>query len=377
MRIAVLAPQLIPTHPAGGQMLKVIQGLADEYEFTVFGADIDESLSGKVQFHKLPIPRMRPRLGTYLAQFWIYGRLFQRRQMHKEFDIVHSLEGSAPFATVVTMHFCGAQALSLMQQGIFQVRGIRAPYYRVLYRIGSILERRAVTNPYLKRLICVSEGLKQELIHHYNVPVEPVVIPNSVEVKRFAKAKEYREQVRHQLKLTDKQLVGSICALGDWERKGLRILIEAVALLPRDTVQIIVIGGGPIKLYKKLCEEKGVADNFIFVGFTRDLERFYGAADFFIFPTAYEAWPIVALEAAAAGLPLLATAVNGLEDFIEDEVNGFFIDREPRSIANAITLIVDNRRRLSEMGIEAQRRVQAFRVENMVDAYRKLYNELV
>jgi glycosyltransferase involved in cell wall biosynthesis len=376
VKIAMLTPQLVPNHPGGGQMLKVVQSLAEEHEFTVFGAAMDDSLSGKVQFHKLPIPRMRPLLGTYLAQFWIYGRLFQRRQMHKEFDIVHSLEGSAPLATVVTMHFCGARALDLMRQGILQVRGIRAPYYRLLYKVGGIVERRVVTNPYLERLICVSEGLKREITHYYNAPVEPVVIPNSVRVERFAEAKEYREQVRHQLRLPDEQVVGAICALGDWERKGLSILIEAVALLPRDTVKVIVIGGGPIEVYRKCCEEKGVADDFVFVGFVRDVERFYGAADFFIFPTAYEAWPIVALEAAATGLPLLATRVNGLEDFIEDGVNGFFTDRTPRSVADTIKLAVRDAEQLQIMGQEAQRRVLAFRMESMVDAYRCLYEEL-
>ena len=111
-------------------------------------------------------------------------------------------------------------------------------------------------------------------------------------------------------------------------------------------------------------------------GFVRDFEQFYGAADFFIRPTAYGTWAIAAMDAAAAGLPLLTTRVNGLEDFVEDGVNGLFIEREPKRIADAIASMVDNRQRWKEMGAEAQRQVQAFRVGNMVDAYRQLYNEL-
>jgi glycosyltransferase involved in cell wall biosynthesis len=377
MKIAVLAPQLIHTHPVGGQMLKVVRGLASEHEFTVFGRIIGESLKGRVQFQRMPIPIVRPRLVTYFVQFWLYGHIFRRLALNEQWDVVHSIEGSAPFATVATMQFCSAAVLSLIRKGILKYGDIRRPYYELLYRIGVKMERTVVNNAHLQRLIVVSEGLKREIIHHYQPAAEPLVIPNSVDVERFAHARRYREPTRKGLGLAQDQVVGAICALGDWQRKGLDVLIEAVALLPRDVMKILVIGGGPIQIYRKQCEEKGMADTFIFTGFVHDIERFYGAVDFFVFPTAYDTWAIAAVEAAAAGLPLLTTRVSGLEDFVEDGISGFFIEREPKSVANAIASMVDNRQRMKEMGMEAQRRAQAFRVENMVDAYRQLYKEVV
>ncbi|MEM2001946.1 MAG: glycosyltransferase family 4 protein [Candidatus Bathyarchaeia archaeon] len=377
MKIAVLAPFLIPTHPAGGQMLKVVQALASEYEFTVFGRIIDDSLKSKVQFWKIPIPVMRPRLFAYLTQFLYYGYVFKQLGLHKRFDIVHSIEGTSPFATLVTMHFCGWRALNLIQKGTFQIRGIRHPYYKLLYRLGGEIERRVVNNPYLRKLVVVSNGLKRDILQYYHPSLEPVVIPNSVDIKRFANVKQYRKAIRQKLGLKDEELVGTICALGDWERKGLRILIEALTLLPRGAVKIIVIGKGPIEEYRRFCERKKVGREFIFVGFVQDVERYYGAADFFILPTTYEAWSIATLEAAAAGLPLLVTRVSGVEDFVEDGINGLFIEREPRSIASTIASLINERQRMQEMGIEAQRRVQAFSVENMVNAYRKLYEEII
>jgi glycosyltransferase involved in cell wall biosynthesis len=375
MKIAVLAPQLIPTHPAGGQMLKVVQALASEYEFTVFGRIIDESLQGKVQFYRMPIP-IRPLLATYLAQFWLYGRLFKHLDWEQRFDVVHSIEASSPFATVVTMHYCSAAALTLVRQGVLRYRGIRKPYYRLLYEIMSREEQYVVNNPYLKRLIVVSEGLKREILHHYHPSVEPVVIPNSVDVDRFVYSKQRRELIRREIGSTGNEVIGIICALGDWQRKGLDVLIEAVALLPQNSIKILVVGGGPIQTYRKLCEKRGVVNAFLFTGFVRDVERFYGAGDFFILPTAYETFSLVAIEAAAAGLPLLVTRVNGLEGFVEEGINGFFVQREPRSIANAIIALINNPDKLKHMGIEAQRRAQAFRVENMVDAYRQLYQKM-
>ena len=376
LKIAVLAPQLIPTHPAGGQMLKIVQALSSEYEFTVFGQIIDESLQGKVRFHRMPIPIVRPWLITYLTQFWLYGRLFRSLELNEHFDIIHSIEGSAPFATIVTMHYCGPAVLNLIKMGIIRHSGIRKLYYPLLYFLGIKMERLAVRNPYLKCIVAVSNGLKRDIIQYYRPSANIVVIPNSVDVDYFSDAYQYRKMIRQEVGLKETDLVGVICALGDWERKGLNVLIDSVALLPKNTVKIIVVGGGPIQIYRKLCHEKGVSESFIFTGFTREVKKFYGASDFFIFPTAYEAFPLVALEAAAAGLPLLVTRVNGLEDFVEEEVNGFFIQREPKSIAETIQSLVDNQQKLKEMGREAQRRAQKFRVENMVNAYKKLYQSL-
>ncbi|MGQ9784817.1 MAG: glycosyltransferase family 4 protein [Armatimonadota bacterium] len=378
MKIAVLAPQLIPSHPAGGQMLKVVRALASEHEFTVFGRSIDESLRGRVHFQKIPVPAGRPLLITYVMQFLFYGQLFKKLALHEKFEVIHSIEGSAPFSTVTTMHYCAeAAALALIRGGVFQHIGIRRPYYELLYRIGLRMERTVVNNPYLKRLVVVSEGLKREILYYYRPSVEPLVIPNSVDVDRFAYARQYREPTRKELGIARDEIVGAICALGNWQRKGLDVLIEAVASLPRNLIKILVIGGGPIQTYRRLCEKKGVSNAFIFTGFVHDVERFYSAADFFVLPTAYEALPIVSLEAAAAGLPLLVTRAGDiLENFVEDGMNGFHIERDPTSIANAISFLVANREKAKAMGAEAQRRAQAFGVARMVDAYRQLYDEI-
>jgi len=376
LKIAVLAPQLTPTHPAGQQMLKVVQALSSEYEFTVFGRILDESIKGKVQFRKMPIPVIRPRLITYLTQFLLYRHLFKYLELDKHFDIIHSIEGSAPFSTIVTMHYCGAAAFNLLRNGSVRHLGIRRLYYSSLYSFGIRMERHAVDNPYLKCVVAVSNGLKREIRYHYEPSANIVVIPNAIDVDHFSNSCQYRKMIRHELGLKETDLVGAICALGDWERKGLGVLIDSIAILPRNAVKILVIGGGPIEIYRRLCWKKGISDAFIFTGLTRDVGKFYGASDFFILPTIYETFSIVALEAGAAGLPLVVTRVNGLEDFVEEGVNGFFIQRDPKSIADTIQSLVGDQQRLKEMGREAQRRAQKFRLENMVNAYRQLYQNL-
>ena len=61
------------------------------------------------------------------------------------------------------------------------------------------------------------------------------------------------------------------------------------------------------------------------IGVSRDVAPLYQLADALVFPTSYEAFPLVALEAAASGLPILATPVNGIRELVRDGENGFLI----------------------------------------------------
>ncbi len=67
----------------------------------------------------------------------------------------------------------------------------------------------------------------------------------------------------------------------------------------------------------------------------RDVQLVYELADAFVLPSSYETFSLVTFEAAASGLPVLATPVSGVRELIEDGRNGFLITREPSVIADA------------------------------------------
>ena len=88
-------------------------------------------------------------------------------------------------------------------------------------------------------------------------------------------------------------------------------------------------------LYEELAESYGVADRVEFVGATDDVASWYRRGRRFLLPTAYETFSLVTYEAAACGLPLLVTKVNGVEDLLRDGENGWFIERDAADIADA------------------------------------------
>jgi UDP-glucose:(heptosyl)LPS alpha-1,3-glucosyltransferase len=102
----------------------------------------------------------------------------------------------------------------------------------------------------------------------------------------------------------------------------------------------------------------------------------YAAADAFVFPTSYEAFPLVALEAAAAGLPLLITRVNGAEDLVEDGVNGWFIDRDSDDIARRLQALSATGEHARSMGAASRWAAARYTWDAMAERYLALYGEL-
>jgi len=79
-----------------------------------------------------------------------------------------------------------------------------------------------------------------------------------------------------------------------------------------------------------------------FFGFRGAVEQFYGVAEALVLPSLYEADSLVMREAAAAGLSIIVSRVNGIEELVGDDEAGFVVDREPGAIAAALARLADD-----------------------------------
>jgi UDP-glucose:(heptosyl)LPS alpha-1,3-glucosyltransferase len=162
---------------------------------------------------------------------------------------------------------------------------------------------------------------------------------------------------------------------GDWERKGLRHAIEALELAP--SWRLLVVGDGDVKRYRAIARTSGVEAKVRFEGRQSDVARLYAAGDAFVLPTAYEAFPLVSLEAAAAGLPLLISRVNGVEELLEPGRNGWFIARDRHDIAARLRALEANPDLMQEMRARAMRAISRYAWSQVVDSYARVYHDLV
>ena len=125
-----------------------------------------------------------------------------------------------------------------------------------------------------------------------------------------------------------------------------------------------------------LALESGVDGRVHFTGKTLDSWRYLAAGDAFVLPTAYEAFPLSALEAASSGLPLICTRVNGIEELVVDGVNGFFVDADAIAIADRLARLGADPELRDRMSQEARRSTRRYSWRAIVDEYVPLLRHL-
>lgn len=136
-------------------------------------------------------------------------------------------------------------------------------------------------------------------------------------VERFApeRHRDDRQAIRTEFGTGDATVwlfVGS-----GWQRKGLDIAIEILAGVEDASTQLWVVGRDHPRRWRKLVRRLGVESRTRFLGECKDLERYYAAADGLLLPTRYDAFGLVCLEAAAAGLPVVTSKNAGASERFE------------------------------------------------------------
>ena len=156
------------------------------------------------------------------------------------------------------------------------------------------------------------------------------------------------------------------------ERKGLRDLLRALALLERDRFELEIVGTGPDEgALRALAEELGVAGE---VRFTGALDRAaiagrYRAADLFTLPSISEAFGNGFAEALASGLPIVGTTVGGIPDLVKHGVNGLLVPPgDPASLAAAIRALADDPLRRREITRRNRRKAESMLDWNHISA---------
>src|SRR5260370_24154789 len=179
-----------------------------------------------------------------------------------------------------------------------------------------------------------------ELQREYRFASDKIrIISNPVDLKRLRQPPEFdRAAFRRQLGFSGTDTVLAFAALGHFERKGLPLLLEAIARVARRDLGLIVVGGEErlIAEYKRRVRLLGIQNQVRFVGMQCDLGPYFWAADGFAFPSSYETFSLVSFEAAAAGLPLLVTRLYGVEELLVHGMHGFELPRDPEGIAEML-----------------------------------------
>jgi UDP-glucose:(heptosyl)LPS alpha-1,3-glucosyltransferase len=273
---------------------------------------------------------------------------------------------------VIAVHYCHQVGPTTPSRSTALFRAHAA----LMARLTRIAERVCFGLNRSATYVCVSEGVGEDVREHYPELADGIIsIPNGVDTDSFAPGQRDADAraLRAELGISADRLV-AVFVGSDWERKGLEPLIRALALT-RDW-DALVVGGGDRKRYEELADSLGVGEAVHFLGVSSDVQPAYESGDAFVFPSSYEAFSLVSLEAAASGLPILATPVNGVRELLSDGHSGFLISRDPSTIAERLGRLAADPALRARMGSAARQSALEFRWERMVARHDEVYARL-
>jgi glycosyltransferase involved in cell wall biosynthesis len=380
MRIAIFDYMVTPSNPIGGCHHKLVANLCGEHEFTVFSVRFENPDPRRVKWVRIPAPR-RPLVLLFTAfhvlapiYYWFH-RFFGRTK----FDLIQGVESNLSFADVAYSQFCHQEYLAKHWQHAGGTR-LRRLFSWLDHTFHAWTERPVYRR--IRRIVVPSYGLARELSREYpDTNGKVSIVANPVDLSRMRRPADFDAQkVRCDLGITAGSIVLVFVALGHFERKGLPLLLEALRMLHREDVKLVVLGGALdlIQHYKSRAAEQGLSAHVFFAGMQRDIRPYLWAADAFVFPSAYEVFSLAVLEAAAAGLPIIVTRLNGAEEFMQDAGNGFVVDRTPDGVRLGLQRFLDlSPQARARLGEQAQRDVQRYSVERFSDAWRAFYDQQI
>jgi glycosyltransferase involved in cell wall biosynthesis len=199
--------------------------------------------------------------------------------------------------------------------------------------------------PHADRLVTVCQAFARELASSNGVPLEKISVQhNSVRPKAKADAADV-QSLKTRLGIGNDERF--VLTVGRLSREKAHIDLLAAYNLLRDTnpdilSKLIIVGDGPERgRLEASARAYGINDRVIFTGQMSDVQPFYAAADVLVLPSLSEGSPYVLLEAMAANLPVVATAVGGVPEMVENNNSALLVPaRDKHAMAAAITRVL-------------------------------------
>lgn len=289
------------------------------------------------------------------------------------FDLVHTHGG------VAGLHGRRAAAQAGIP-AVHTLHGLHFLHYRnpLLKRMALRLERRlAVLSA---TVVVVSEADRVKALALGIVPENKLVlIRNGVDPSPLSADFDPAAK-RRELGLGPGPVIVAVSRLH--RQKGLVYLIRAAALVQtlQPEAQFAVAGGGPLlETLGKEARHWGLGGGFRLLGERPDASEILSLADVFVLPSLWEGLPYVLVEAAALGKPIVATAIDGVTEVIQDGRTGLLVrPADPERLAEALVRLLLDKGLAARLGREAREAIPpGFRLDRMVRQHEALYHRLL
>jgi glycosyltransferase involved in cell wall biosynthesis len=257
------------------------------------------------------------------------------------------------------------------------LRGYFGPLKSGAFRLLERLLARVTT-----RLIAVSPQVRDDLVALGVAPPEKFsVVRLGIELAERLETAEEGLDARARLGIgAERFVVGWVGRMTGVKRTD--DVLEALRLLRERGVDavLLMVGDGPDRDHvEQRASELGIVRHCLFLGYQEDVSGWYRAFDAMILPSANEGTPVVAIEALAAGCPVVATSVGGVPDVVREGVDGFLVPMgDTEALAERLARLVEDPALRARMGAAGRESVPArYAVERLVGDIDELYRSLL
>lgn len=241
----------------------------------------------------------------------------------------------------------------------------------------------AIDRLVMRRMDCVVSVSEAQAVKVRRAGVRPervVVIRNALRTAPLApRDPACREELQKLFTSPRQRIVVAAGRLSP--EKGFDGLVNAAALVARQdpTIGFVVFGDGPLRqeLARQIAARE-LEGSFVLAGFRGDVERYLPACDLAVLSSHREGLPVAVLEGMAAGLPVVATAVGGVPEVIDDGVHGYLVPpADPTALARRILDVLGDEASRQKMGQRGRARIESeFTFAIQAEAYTHLFERL-
>ena len=249
-------------------------------------------------------------------------------------------------------------------------KGSSLKSWLIIYPIEKYLSR------YTDILITINQEdfqLARLKFHAKNIEYVPGI---GIDVEKISNIEIDRDRERKNLGISEHSIF--ILSVGELSnRKNHAMVLRALNSIKQKNIIYGICGIGDNKQYLlDLAKKSGIEEQFILFGYRTDIITIMKAADLFIFPSFLEGLPVSLMEAMAAGVPVMASAIRGNTDLIEDGVNGYlFSPKDKAEIKNKINRYIDsNKQEATCFSIRSQEKIKSFDEKIVIRYMNNIYN---
>ena len=226
-------------------------------------------------------------------------------------------------------------------------------------------------------ITAVSEYLRCETVKHFGIPKDRIkVIPNFVDIARYQR--DVHPCHRSKLSKPGEKIVTHISNFRPVKRVEdvMRTFVEVAKKIP---ARLLLVGDGPDRArVQQLGEELGVAEQVTFLGKQNSVIELLSCSDLFLLPSETEAFGLVALEAMACGVPVVATRTGGIPEVVTHGENGYLAPIGDVDAMGAYSLeILQDKAVWNRMSAAARTAAEGFAADSIVTSYEDYYKEVL